>query len=64
MKVKRVNRYRLSTPEPFIPLSTVTHEGEGYTLTLTVFPDPLRETLLVHYHLVGEGVTLYPLKRA
>src|SRR5579875_2567587 len=29
-EVKRVNRYRLSTPRPDVPLPRVVHEGPGY----------------------------------
>ena len=60
-EVKRVNRYALTTPEPYIPLPTVRHAGPGYSLELTILPDPLRETLLVRYKLTGEGFQLYPL---
>ena len=60
-EVKRVNRYRLVLPEPYIPLPTITHQGEGYELTLELVTDPLREVLLVRYTLRGEGFKLYPL---
>lgn len=60
-EVKRVNRYTLTTPKPYIPLPSVVHVGEGYRLELEVLPDPLRDTLLVRYRLEGDGVKLYPL---
>jgi glucoamylase len=60
-EVKRVNRYTLTTPQPYVLLPTVTHEGERYRLTLEVLPDPLRDVLLIRYQLEGEGLKLYPL---
>ena len=44
-EVKRVARYQLSLPEPYIPLPRIVHEGEGYRLELEVSPDPLRDTI-------------------
>jgi glucoamylase len=61
VEVKRVNNYRLTTPEPYIPLPKVIHEGERYRLTLEVLPDPMRDVLLIYYRLEGEGLSLYPL---
>ncbi|MBA3842864.1 MAG: glucan 1,4-alpha-glucosidase, partial [Actinobacteria bacterium] len=60
-EVKRVNRYRISTPEPHVPLPRVVHDGEGYRLTLEFLPAPLRDALLVSYQLDGDGLHLYPL---
>ncbi|HRQ11210.1 MAG TPA: glycoside hydrolase family 15 protein [Trueperaceae bacterium] len=60
-EVKRVNRYTLTLPEPYVPLPTVVHEGDDYRLTLEVLCDPLRETLLVRYALEGADFRLYPL---
>jgi len=60
-EVKRVNNYRLTTPEPYIPLPKIVHEGDRYRLTLEVLPDPLRDVLLIQYWLEGEGLMLYPL---
>lgn len=51
--LKRVRRYRLSTPGPCLPLLTITHYGEGYELELEVLPDPRRDALLVRFHLQG-----------
>lgn len=60
-EVKRVNRYRLATPEPHVPLPQVVHENERYRLRLEFLPAPLRDALLVSYLLEGEGLRLYPL---
>src|SRR5262245_7945423 len=60
-EVKRVNRYRISLPEPYIPLPHVVHEGDGYRLVLEVVPDPLRDVVLVSYSLIGDGASLYVL---
>ena len=51
--LKRERRYRLSRPASGAPLLTVTHEGEGYALTLTILPDPDRDVLLVRYAVEG-----------
>jgi glucoamylase len=51
--LKRVQRYRLSTPGPYIPLLTITHWGHDYQLELEVLPDPRRDVLLVRYRLEG-----------
>lgn len=61
VEVKRAGRYRISTPDPQVPLPCVEHEGEGYRLTLEFLPAPLRDALLVSYRLEGEGLRLYPL---
>ena len=60
-EVKRVARYQLSLPEPYIPLPRIVHEGEGYRLELEVSPDPLRDAIVVAFRLTGEDVTLYAL---
>ena len=51
--LKRVRRYALTTPAPYLPLPTVVHTGADYTLTLEVLPDPLRDALLIRYALQG-----------
>lgn len=56
-----MNNYRLTTPEPYIPLPKVIHEGDRYRLTLEVLPDPLQDVLLISYLLEGDGTMLYPL---
>lgn len=61
VELKRAATYQLSTPEPYIPLPLVVHEGDGYRLTLEFLPDPLRDVLLISFRLEGEGLRLYPL---
>ena len=51
--LKRVQRYLLSTPGPYLPLLTVTHHGDDYRLDLEILPDPRRDVLLVRYKLKG-----------
>lgn len=60
-EVKRVARYDIELPEPFVPLPTVSHVGDGYRLVLEMLPDPEREVLLIRYRLDGAGVRLHPL---
>lgn len=60
-EVKRVDRYSVSMPEAYMPLPTVVHRGDGYSLRLEVLCDPKRETLLIRYALRGAGFGLYPL---
>src|SRR6185437_6030161 len=60
-EVKRVARYQLSLPEPFIPLPRVVHEGEGYRLELELSPDPSRDTIVIAFRLTGEDMALYVL---
>ena len=60
-EVKRVNRYTVTTPKPYVPLPRVVHEGDHYTLTLEFLPDPLRDVLLISYEFTGAGFRLYPL---
>jgi glucoamylase len=51
--LKRVRRYRLSTPGPFLPALTITHFGDDYELALEILPDTRRDALLVRYRLHG-----------
>jgi len=51
--LKRVRRYSLATPGPYLPALTITHHGDDYQLTLEVLPDPLRDVLLVRFNLTG-----------
>lgn len=51
--LKRERRYVLATPGPYLPLVTVTHTGEQYSLTLEILPDPSRDVLLIRYTLSG-----------
>jgi glucoamylase len=60
-EVKRVARYQLFLPEPYIPLPRVVREGEGYRLELELSPDPLRDAILIAFRLTGEDVTLHAL---
>lgn len=60
-EVKRVGRYQLVTPAPYLPLPRVVHEGERYRLTLEFLPDPLRDVVLISYELDAEGLSVYPL---
>ncbi len=60
-ELKRVARYRITTPAATVPLATIEHQGDGYRLELEMLPDPEREVLLVRYRLEGRGVRLYPL---
>jgi glucoamylase len=51
--LKRVRRYRLSTPGPFLPVLSIVHYGDDYELTLEVLPDTRRDALLVRFRLMG-----------
>ncbi|MGH8137987.1 MAG: glycoside hydrolase family 15 protein [Steroidobacteraceae bacterium] len=51
--LKRVQRYRLATPGPYLPLLTITHYGADYQLTLEILPDPRRDVLLVRFDIEG-----------
>jgi glucoamylase len=60
-EVKRIARYQLSLPEPFIPVPHIIHEGEGYRLELEVSPDPLRDAIVIAFRLTGDDMALYVL---
>lgn len=60
-ELKRVNRYQLSLPEPYVLQPTVVHAGEGYRLTLELLVDPEREVVLLRYRLEGRDARLYAL---
>jgi glucoamylase len=60
-EVKRVARYTITVPQPFVPLPKIVHQGEGYRLELEFVPDPSRDALLISYRLVGDGCRLYAL---
>src|SRR5512142_2225643 len=53
VELKRAQRYTVRTPEPYIPLAFVTHEGDDYRFMLEVCPDPLRDVLLLRWVLEG-----------
>jgi glucoamylase len=55
VEVKRAHAYTVSTPRPYVPLANIVHEGSGYRLVLEVVPDPLRDALLIGWHLQGAG---------
>jgi len=60
-EIKRVARYQLSLPKPYIPLPKIVHEGDGYRLELELSPDTSRDVLLVAYRLAGRDAKLYVL---
>src|SRR4051794_22782878 len=60
-EIKRINHYRVILPEPYIFSPTITHDGPGYSLTLRITPDPVRDVVLVRYRLTGAGARLYAL---
>ncbi|WP_425145287.1 glycoside hydrolase family 15 protein [Deinococcus sp.] len=51
--LKRVARYHLSTPKPYLPLPTILHAGDDYELSLEILPDPRRDALLIRFGLAG-----------
>ncbi len=62
-EVKRVNAYTIATPEPDVPIPTITHRGPdgSWELTLEIAPDPARDVVLIRYALTGAGTTLHAL---
>src|SRR3546814_16490409 len=58
-EVKRVARYRLSLPKPYIPLPKIVHEGEGYRIELELSPAPLPDAILIAFSLTGTDLQLY-----
>jgi len=60
-EVKRVNRYRISMLEDYVPLPQVTHQGDGYRLVIEVVSDPSRDVVLISYRLTGDDTKLYAL---
>jgi glucoamylase len=60
-EVKRVARYQLSLPKPYLPLPGIVHEGDAYRLELELSLDPLRDVLLIAFRLTGEDAKLYAL---
>jgi len=51
--LKRVRRCTIRTPAPFLPLPTIVHHGDDYSLELEFLPDPNRDTLLIRYSVTG-----------
>jgi glucoamylase len=60
-EIKRINRYRVELPQPYIFSPTITHEGPGYTLVLQITLDPVRDVVLIRYKLTGKSARLYAL---
>jgi glucoamylase len=60
-ELKRIGRYQLSLPSPFVPVPRIVHEGDGYRLEMTVSPDPVRDVMLIAFRLTGDDVQLYAL---
>ncbi|QDU87901.1 Glucoamylase precursor [Pirellulimonas nuda] len=66
-ELKRLGNYTVATPEPYVPLPTIVHRGEGFTVTLEIAPDDRRDVVLVRYRLEQETssdadrLRLYPL---
>ncbi|TAM11147.1 MAG: glucan 1,4-alpha-glucosidase [Nevskiaceae bacterium] len=60
-EVKREHNYTISTPDPAIPLANIVHRHDRYQLDLEILSDPMRDAVLVHYELHGEGLRLYVL---
>lgn len=55
VEVKRLDGYRLDTPGPGIPLPTLVHRHERFTLRLRICPDPRRDALLLDIELEGDA---------
>src|SRR5581483_5221792 len=53
LDLKRLQRYHLVTPGPFLPLLSITHYGVDYRLVLEILPDPRRDVLLIRFELDG-----------
>ncbi len=54
-EVKRLEARELRLPAAGVPLPTVVHRHERFTLTLTVCPDPERDVLLLEIRLDGDA---------
>jgi glucoamylase len=52
--LKRVRRYHLVTPGPYLPAPSIVHYGEDYQLSLELVPDPLRDVVLIRFHVTGD----------
>lgn len=55
VEVKRLEARELQLQAPGIPLPTVVHRHERFTLTLSFCPDPERDVLLLDLRLEGDG---------
>ncbi len=50
-EVKREASYRLSTPDPAVPLPRIVHTHDRYRLTIDLVVDPNRDAVVVRYRL-------------
>jgi glucoamylase len=55
VEVKRLGARELTLPAPGIPLPTVLHRHERFTLCLRICPDPERDVLLLDLQLQGDA---------
>ncbi len=60
-EIKRIARYKVSLPKPYLALPNIVHDGDGYRLELEISPDPQRDVLLVAFRLTGREARLYAL---
>lgn len=60
-EVKRVGRYRVTSPDHHIPLPQIVHEHPDYRLELELVPDPDRDVVLISFRLHGDNLRLYAL---
>lgn len=54
VELRRLKHYEVSLPKPGVPAVTVVHRHPRFTFTLQICPSQQRDTLLLHYHLVGD----------
>ncbi len=55
VEVKRLESAEVTTPGPGIPLPSVVHRHDRFTLSLRVCPDPRRDVLLLDIRLEGDA---------
>ncbi len=60
-EIKRLRKYKVATPKPYILCPTVEHHVDDFCLTLDVICDDLRDVVLVRFNLQGEGCRLYAM---
>jgi glucoamylase len=60
-EVKLNPGWTISTPQPDVPVPTVTHSAANWSLAFEVVPDPDLDVVLISWRLTGAGVTLHPL---
>ncbi len=61
-EVKRLATYTVTTPAPSVPLVTVTHTHERYTLALEFLCDSRRDVVVVRYQLTNLAPASGPLQ--